>query len=51
MAARTPPADLTALPAALPQSLMAQAPDTVPFRRQTREQFMGGSPLSRSGAY
>ena len=48
---RAAPIDLTPPPAAMPQGLMAQAPYTVPFRTQSRVQFMGGSPLSHSGAY
>jgi hypothetical protein len=43
--------DVSAPPAALPQGVMAQAPFTVPFRTQSRAQFMSGSLLSHSGAY
>jgi hypothetical protein len=43
--------DLSLPPAALPQGVMAQAPFTVPFRTQSRAQFMSGSRLSHSGAY
>ena len=45
------PEDVSLAPAALPQGVMAQAPFTVPFRTQSRVQFMSGSPLSHSGAY
>jgi hypothetical protein len=38
-------------PAALPLGVMAQAPFTVPFRTQSRVEFMTGSPISHSGAY
>jgi len=50
LAARTV-ADLSLPPSALPVGVMAQAPYTVPFRTQTRLQFMNGQPLSHSGAY
>ena len=48
------PADapaITAAAAALPEGVMGQAPFTVPFRAQSRAQFMSGSLLSHSGAY
>lgn len=51
VAARTAPSDLSLPPSALPQGVMASAPFTVPFRTQSRLQFMSGSPLSHSGAY
>ncbi len=51
LASRAAPVDLTLPPAAMPQGVMAQAPYTVPFRTQSRVQFMSGSPLSHSGAY
>ena len=53
LAVRTTPssADIALAPAAMPVGVMAQAPYTVPFRTQSRLQFMQGSELSRSGAY
>ena len=51
LAARTPPTDLSLPPSAMPHGVMAQAPYTVPFRSQSRVQFMSGSQLSHSGAY
>jgi hypothetical protein len=51
VAARTAPSELSLPPSALPQGVMASAPFTVPFRTQSRLQFMSGSPLSHSGAY
>jgi hypothetical protein len=51
VAARPAREDLSLPPAALPSGVMAQAPFTVPFRTQTRLQFMNGSLLSHSGAY
>ena len=51
VAARTLPSELSLPPSALPQGVMASAPFTVPFRTQSRLQFMSGSPLSHSGAY
>jgi hypothetical protein len=51
LATRPAPADMSLPPAALPQGVMAQAPFTVPFRTQSRLQFMSGSNLSHSGAY
>lgn len=50
-ATRTLPPELALPPSALPQGVMASAPFTVPFRTQSRLQFMSGSPLSHSGAY
>ena|SRR5687768_9025974 len=43
--------DVSLPPAAMPQGVMAQAPFTIPFRTQSRIQFMSGSLLSHSGAY
>ena len=51
VAARTVPLELALPPSALPQGVLASAPFTVPFRTQSRLQFMSGSPLSHSGAY
>jgi len=51
VASRPAPEDMPVPPAALPQGVMAQAPFTVPFRTQSRAQFMSGSLLSHSGAY
>jgi hypothetical protein len=51
LATRTEPIDVSVPPAAMPQGVMAQAPFTVPFRTQSRVQFMSGSLLSHSGAY
>lgn len=51
VASRTVPSELSLPPSALPQGVMASAPFTVPFRTQSRLQFMSGSPLSHSGAY
>ena len=51
VATRTVPSELSLAPSALPQGVMASAPFTVPFRTQSRLQFMSGSPLSHSGAY
>jgi hypothetical protein len=51
VAARTVPSELSLPPSALPQGVMTSAPFTVPFRTQSRLQFMSGSPLSHSGAY
>ena len=48
---RTLPSELSLPPSAMPQGVMASAPFTVPFRTQSRLQFMSGSPLSHSGAY
>jgi hypothetical protein len=48
---RTQPVDVSLPPAAMPQGVMAQAPFTVPFRTQSRVQFMSGSLLSHSGVY
>jgi hypothetical protein len=48
---RTLPSELSLPASALPQGVMASAPFTVPFRTQSRLQFMSGSPLSHSGAY
>jgi hypothetical protein len=45
------PVEMSLPPAAMPQGVMAQAPFTVPFRTQSRVQFMSGSLLSHSGSY
>ena len=51
LATRGAPVDVFTPPAAMPQGVMAQAPFTVPFRTQSRVQFMSGSQLSHSGVY
>jgi hypothetical protein len=51
LARRSAAVEVALPPAAMPQGVMAQAPFTIPFRTQSRVQFMSGSLLSRSGAY